>query len=147
MHLGFRIALYLVLLTMLGSVGFFLAREAQPPAKRTAGLEWLRHEYQLSDTAYAEVVRMHQAYFARCDALCAELTTVPRMRVAAQRKAEPVQERRQRICQRCERTLEAHLHAVAARMDPEQGRRFLAEILPEAKRALRHRTAALLQTR
>ena len=145
MSLGIRFVLYLVLAAVLTATAFQVVRHLQDrsesrESQKAAGLDWLRHEYRLSDAAFSRIARMHRDYFARCDAMCAEMLAAnrpPRGRgapggaAASTGPAHPLHRGEKAICERCMNTMVAHLRAVAGVMEPEQGRRFLADILPD----------------
>ncbi len=139
MDLRFRLFLFVLLACVLAATAFQITRQLQPkpPSRETIGLDWLHHEYQISDEAFARISALHHDYFARCDTMCAEMIAAHRpsrlrSRLPASQSAIQEASRREKaICERCLETMIGHLRAVAALMEAEQGRRFLADILPE----------------
>jgi hypothetical protein len=138
MDLRLRLFSLVLLTCVLAATAFQITRQLQPkhPSRESIGLDWLRHEYQLSDAAFSRISALHHNYFARCDAMCAEMIAAhrPSSLRSRLRLAEPAQDERRRekaICERCLETMIGHLRSVAAQMEPAQGSRFLADILPE----------------
>jgi len=138
MDLRLRLFCLALLTCVLAATAFQITRQFQPkpPSRESIGLDWLRQEYQIADDAFARISALHHDYFARCDAMCAEMIAAHRPSRLRNRlrAADTAQESRRRekvICERCLDTMVSHLRAVAAHMEPEQGSRFLADILPE----------------
>jgi hypothetical protein len=138
MDLRLRLFFLALLTCVLAVTAFQITRQLQPkaPSREAIGLDWLRHEYQLSDEAFARISDLHHDYFARCDAMCAEMIAAhrPQSLRSRLRPADTAQDARRRekaICERCLDTMVSHLRSVAAQMEPAQGSRFLADILPE----------------
>jgi hypothetical protein len=139
MDLRLRLFLLAIIAAVLATSAFQVTKQLQPdgPSRESIGLEWLRQEYQLSDEAHERIIRLHQEYFSRCDAMCAEMIAVHRPSTLRHRSRLPAtspEERMRRekaICERCLNSMISHLRQVSAIMEPEQGRRFLSDILPE----------------
>ena len=106
-------------------------------AKKDA-LAWLRSDFQLTDAQFAAIRKLHEAYAVVCEQHCQaiqeatirrnQLKTAPgtdaAVLAAADRKVEELR-------QVCETAIAAHVREVAAQMAPEQGRRYLALVLPK----------------
>ncbi|MCA1964171.1 MAG: hypothetical protein LDL31_09535 [Prosthecobacter sp.] len=144
-----------LLFALLGVVGLGIVSHEvvytlrpKPESMQERGLAWLRQEYQIPEDRFRQIEKLHQDYFRQCDLMCAEMVTQARpspLRLGKryqpgaldeveqkiqQQKLEDTK-RRQALCERCLKTMVQHLHSVAALMPPEQGRRFLNELLPE----------------
>lgn len=116
-----------------------------PPDPHELGLAWLKEEYHVPEEAFAKIAVLHEDYFARCDAMCAQMLgahrpTLPR----ASRKLSPgeaktlrsraetaAREREKALCESCLGTMVKHLETVAALMPASEGDRFLRDLLPE----------------
>lgn len=137
--LRLRLFLLVIIAAVLAASAFQVTRQLQPtgPTRESIGLEWLRKEYQLSDEAHERIIQLHQEYFSRCDAMCAEMIAAHRpstLRHRSKTSTSSLEERLQRekaICERCLNNMIGHLREVSTHMSPEQGRRFLSDILPE----------------
>ena len=116
-----------------------------PPNPQQLGLAWLKAEYQVPDEAFAKIAVLHEEYFARCDAMCAQMLgahrpALPRAaRNLGPRDAERLRQqaaaaaraREKALCETCLDTMVSHLEAVAALMPAGQGERFLKDLLPK----------------
>ena len=100
-------------------------------------LDWLRHEYHLSDAQFERIAQVHADYAPRCAEMCrrvcgqrarlAELTlharaTTPEV-VEALKAAAALEVE-------CRQATLFHIYAVAAVMSPEEGSRYVAAMLP-----------------
>ncbi len=101
------------------------------------GLRWLKDEYHLDDTAFARIRALHRDYFSQCTKMCRQLDAADRpllwrARLRDRQNTDITDElnKEQALCGDCEKAATDHLHQVAALMSPEQGRRFLNDILP-----------------
>lgn len=115
------------------------------PSQQELGLAWLKTEYQVPDAAFEKIVALHEDYFEKCDAMCAQMLATnrlsrhfptrnisPSQASALRRRAESASMAQERaLCETCLKTMVAHLESVAALMTEEQGRRFLQDLLPE----------------
>lgn len=96
---------------------------------------WMRHEFCLSDTQYAQILRMHEEHSAVCAQHCAAVRAARDRLGAAKVGGEaPALADAARELQRteevCRASTEAHVRRVAAAMAPEQSARYLAMVLP-----------------
>ncbi|HEY1080775.1 MAG TPA: hypothetical protein VGE29_00850 [Prosthecobacter sp.] len=110
----------------------------KPPSAQEIGLEWLRKEYHLSDEAFGKIAALHKDYFVRCDEMCAAMERAHRPLIQRGRmpagpdKSQASALRREKaVCENCLDSMVQHLRSVAALMPPEEGQRFLKDILPE----------------
>lgn len=118
----------------------------KPPSMQERGLAWLREEYHIPEESFRKIEALHRDYFEQCDLMCAEMVSSARpsgLRGTRAYQKDFIRERRQQkerdasreqqkaLCERCMNTMVNHLESVAALMPPEEGRRFLREIMPE----------------
>lgn len=109
------------------SFGAFFAMNkapAQVQAAARAGnaLEWLRVEFKLTDAQYAAIKRLHEQYGTVCAAHCTAIQN------AQQRGASPAQIAA--LENQCVESMTEHFQRVAAIMSPQEGRRYLAIVMP-----------------
>jgi hypothetical protein len=109
------------------SFGAFYAVNREPAAMREAAregdaLEWLRVEFKLSDAQFAAIKRLHADYGGTCARHCAAI-------MAARERQAPAAEIAG-LESECVRSMKDHFERVAALMAPDQGRRYLALVLP-----------------
>lgn len=106
---------------------------------RLPELEWLRHEFQLTDAQFAKVSELHLAYRPTCEDLCMKVmasqdklkklvtggTQVsPELTAALQEQAA--------LHVKCQTALLTHLYQTAACLSSEQARSYLDAMLPQA---------------
>jgi hypothetical protein len=129
-------------------VSFFTA--LQVAAEKGDVWQWLRQDFHLTDQQFAAIQVVHQAYAGTCvehcrliqeatklrDALAAK-TSSPAARVAAELAVKELRSV-------CEHALTGHVQKVATLMAAEDGRRYLALMLPKIA-AFDHATAPDLQ--
>ena len=115
-----------------GVSAFFVTRKLAPSPAPTGELTWLTSEFQLSPAQASRIQALHDAYTPVCAQHCASIldtknrienATSPDLKANAQTEL-------QRLVATCHDSTQAHLHAVAAAMDPAQGARYLAMIGP-----------------
>ena len=109
------------------SFGAFYALNREPAEMRRAlsegdAMAWLRAEFQLNDTQFAAIKKLHDDYRSVCADHCAAIMAAekrhaPRAEIAALEKT-------------CVDAMTAHFKRVAALMPPGQGERYLAIVLP-----------------
>ena len=114
--------------------------EVRAAAQKGDALEWLRSDFNLSETQFAAVKQLHESYAVECEAHCRAIQDAARVRqtlkaqsptdatalAAAQQKVDEL-----RVA--CETAIAAHVRLVAAQMSPDQGARYLALVLPKIK--------------
>jgi hypothetical protein len=116
----------------------------KPASMQERGLAWLREEYHVPDDAFLRIESLHRDYFRQCDRMCEEMVSAARpsglrgsrayqkdMMKQRQHVKEESRQRQKALCERCMSTMVNHLQSVSTLMPPEEGRRFLREILPE----------------
>lgn len=109
------------------SFGAFYAMNREPAGLRAAAragdaLEWLRADFKLTDAQYAAIKQLHDEYGTVCARHCDAIMT------ARKRGAPPAQIAA--LENECVQSMTDHFQRVAALMAPEQGRRYLAIVLP-----------------
>ena len=101
-------------------------------------LAWLKKEYQLTDSQFAQVVRLHEAYYPKCAEMCRRIddqnakvqqllaatnTVSPEIKLALAEAA--------RLRAECETAMLQHFYETSRQMPPEQGKRCLAWVQSE----------------
>ncbi len=96
-------------------------------------LAWLKQEFNLSDSEFARISRLHAAYLPQCAARCQrieEQNQKLRQLLAQATNATPeiqaVLDQRARLRAQCETEMLNHFLEVSRTMPREQGRRYLA---------------------
>lgn len=105
-------------------------------AKRDA-LEWLRVDFQLSDSQFEKIKQLHANYSRVCETHCLAIQEATRAHnrlkatstdgVALAAAETQVKDLRTV----CETAIVAHVRQCAEEMSPEAGRRYLALVLPK----------------
>jgi hypothetical protein len=92
----------------------------------------MRSEYQLSPEIFEQVKRLHEQYFADCEAMSMKISDANRHLLEGRgRVAVSEQTRRlliqqdEELCEKFEVVTQKHLQNVAALLPPEQSKRFL----------------------
>lgn len=103
-----------------------LMQEPQPE------LAWLKHEFALSDTEFARITALHEAYLPQCAERCRVIgeqnaklrellakdgTVTPEVQLLLAERAS--------TRAKCEAEMLKHFQEVSRAMPPEQGRRYL----------------------
>ena len=105
-------------------------------AKRDA-LEWLRAEFQLTDTQFARIKQLHDSYSVVCEKHCMDIIEATRVRENLKKTSTDAaaiaaaEKRVQDMRLECENAIAGHVRQCAAEMSPEAGQRYLALILPK----------------
>ncbi len=129
-----------VLVLVAAATGLVCYRLNSNPALHAAvakgdAMEWLRTDFHLDDQQFAEMKRLHDAYAPTCEEHCRMIREATKARdalkagdsaavVAAERKL-------QELRSTCETAITIHVRQVAALMSPDDGRRYLAMVLPK----------------
>lgn len=107
-------------------------------SSRLPELEWLRHEFKLTDAQFAKVAELHLAYRPTCEDLCAKVAASqdkikklvtggsqvsPELKAALQEQAT--------LHVECQTAMLTHLYQTAACLSPEQARGYLDAMLPQ----------------
>jgi hypothetical protein len=100
-------------------------------------MEWLHTDFHLTDAQLSEVRRLHESYAGTCEEHCRMIQEATRARKALElahgdkAPLEAATSKIQGLRTICEGSIAAHVRKVAALMSPEDGRRYLALVLPK----------------
>ncbi len=100
-------------------------RALRVAARQGDALEWLRVEFALDAERFAAVRRLHEEFSIECSAHCAAI-------VAARERSAPAAEIAA-LEEHCVGAMTTHFRQVAAWMEPAQGERYLALVLPRIR--------------
>ncbi|MFA5057339.1 MAG: hypothetical protein WC485_04455 [Opitutaceae bacterium] len=102
---------------------------------------WLRREFHLSDAQLARIQALHRAYEPVCADHCRRIMAMQKRLAELERagtKDSPdygaMQQAWDAVKHECNEATLQHLRKVAAEMDPDQGRRYLALMVPRISR-------------
>lgn len=110
----------------------------QDGGSRLPELQWLRREFELTDTQFAKVSDLHLAYRPTCEGLCmkvmASQDNIKRLvsdgtQVSPELKAALREQATLHV--ECQTALLTHLYQTAACLSPEQARSYLDAMLPQ----------------
>jgi hypothetical protein len=121
-----------------GFVGYRLSCDDALHAAVAKGdtMEWLRTDFHLTETQLAEVRKLHESYAGTCEEHCRLIQEATRARSALEAAhgdrvaLDAANAKVQTLRAICEGSLTVHVRKVAALMSPEDGRRYLALVLP-----------------
>jgi hypothetical protein len=125
------------------AAGFLCYRLSSAPELRAAArngdaLAWLRADFHLDERQFAEIEKLHAAYAPSCEEHCRliqEATLARDALKARQGTDQAIVAAAERTLQdlrlNCETAIAAHVRQVAAVMSPDDGRRYLALVLPK----------------
>lgn len=95
-------------------------------------MEWLRQEYHLSDSEFAHVQQIHQAYAPKCDLMCGKIAAAnERLEqvIAGSKEYSPAVDAAMAEClavqAECRRAMLRHVYEVSAAMPAAEGSRYL----------------------
>jgi hypothetical protein len=125
-----------------GATGVVSYRVSYDPALHAAAahgdaLEWLRTDFHLDNRQFAAIQALHAAYSGTCAEHCRRIQEATRLRQALLAEhsnpdaVAAANRQLQDLRSTCETALDHHLRQVAALMSPEDGRRYLALVLPK----------------
>lgn len=97
-------------------------RAIHAAARDGDAMAWLRAEFQLNDTQFTAIKRLHDDYSTACGRHCAAI-------MAARERHAPATEIAA-LEKTCVDAMTAHFRQVAALMPPPEGERYLATVLP-----------------
>lgn len=123
----------LLVIVVAGGAAFVLTRHfSAPPPSGLNEVEWLTHEFDLDADQSQKIADLHTAYQPVCADHCAAIIAAQDRIDAAENEAarEKAESALRQLEQTCHDSTRAHLQAVAAVMDPAQGRRYLDLISP-----------------
>lgn len=136
MRRGFQILVLGLLVAALAYAGVYFAGTARSRRMLRSPqpeLAWLQQEYHLSDTQFARLARLHNAYLPQCRKRCLqidELTAQLERALARSSSVTPeiksLLTRRAEMRAQCQTEMLEHFFAVSRTMPPEEGRRYLA---------------------
>jgi len=133
----------IALIALLGAASAFVGyRMNCNPAMHAAvakgdTMEWLRTDFHLTDAQFAAIRRVHASYAGTCEEHCRMIQEATRARDALaaahgdKAAIDAANREIQRMRTACEGAIAAHVRRVAALMSPEEGRRYLALVLPK----------------
>ncbi len=132
------IACVLGLAALAAGVTYYCMRAEAPVVEEHSGdsLVWLRHEFELTPEQMARIEKLHAAYGEVCEAHCAAIVAsrTELQRLAAQGASgtplDEAKENARRLDIECRTSLEAHVGEIAEIIGGEQGRRYLATVMP-----------------
>jgi len=130
-----------LLLAVAMAVGVGVYRACCDPATHAAARDgdalcWLRTEFRLTEAQYVAVLRMHEEHSAVCAGHCAAVRAAQarlgKLNTAGAAADEKAAARAalQQAETTCRLSVEEHVRRVAAVMEPRQGARYLAMVLP-----------------
>ena len=134
-----RLIGFAMLTAAIAAISLWTTRESlrSRESPQDVGLRWLKDEYHLGDAAFERVSILHRDYFQQCDKMCRQIDAAGRPLLWRSRhrgsktgQLDAQFNKEQAICADCEKAATDHLNQVAALMPPEQGKRFLDDILP-----------------
>lgn len=101
-------------------------------AKPEGELDWLRHEFNLTDAQFVRISEMHAAYRPKCDEMCvkiAEANSQLDSLIGSQKAVTPEIEAALKRCasvqEECRQAMLGHAYAVSNEMGPGNGSRYL----------------------
>ena len=116
----------LVLAVSVAAFGVGYAVNSRPALHRAAGendaMTWLRTEFQLNDAQFAAIKKLHDEYGVVCGEHCTAIMAA-RARAASSVELAALEKT-------CVEAMTGHFKNVAALMPAEQGKRYLAAVLP-----------------
>ena len=107
-------------------------------AEKGDAMQWLRDDFHLTDEQFKAIRALHDSYAGTCMEHCRLIQEATKLRDArkAAATADPAgvvaaEHQVQELRAICENAIAAHVRKVAALMSPEEGRRYLALVLPK----------------
>lgn len=129
-----------VLALVAALTGFVCYRLGADPALHDAAakgdaMAWLRADFHLTDSQFAAIKRLHEAYAPTCAEHCRMIQEAAKARDAL-KAADPAtvaaaERTLQELRTTCETAIARHVRQVAAEMSPTDGARYLALVLPK----------------
>lgn len=112
--------------------------ELHAAARKGDALAWLRTDFNLDERQFTEIKRLHEAYAPSCEEHCRMIQEAIKARdvVRKTQGADPgataeAERALQQLRATCESAITTHVQHVAAVMSPEDGKRYLALVLPK----------------
>lgn len=150
--LGFTVAILALLAVGTGYTCYHLnsVQDLHEAARKGDAMAWLRADFRLDDRQSAEIKKLHEAYAPSCEEHCRLIQEAAKARDAlrATNGSDPAavaaaERTLQELRATCETAISAHVRQVAGLMSPEDGRRYLALVLPRIA-AFDHQAAPAL---
>jgi small-conductance mechanosensitive channel len=114
---------------------FFAGQRACLMTRPADDLSWLRDEFHLGDAEMARVQKLHEGYLPKCAEMCAkiaakksELETALNGSTNVNPAAQQTLAELAALRAQCQAQMLQHFIEVSQTMQPEQGRRYLAEM-------------------
>ena len=100
-------------------------------------LEWLRHEFDLTEAQFAKTSELHLAYRPTCEALCNRVMTSHERIKELVKAGPPITPELEAALKdhatlhvECQKAMINHLYRTAEGLSPEQAKRYLDTMLP-----------------
>ena len=106
-------------------------------ARKGDAMEWLRADFHLNDQQFAAIRQLHDGYSSACDEHCRRIQEAVKARKAllaggaTPGEIQAADRQLKELRTICETAIDSHVRQVAALMPPEDGRRYLALVLPK----------------
>ncbi len=132
-----KLICFLLLLSLIGWTGYAVVyrlvtqQTRQVAQSKQPVLHWLRHEFQLSDEAFAQVRRLHLEFDGKCQGMCHRLiSSQEKLQAQIEAKGALDEELRKAIAENealhreCREATLEHIFDMSRLMSPEQGERY-----------------------
>ena len=119
---------------------YFHATAAQRSIEQTKRpeLAWLKTDYHLSDSQFAQVVQLHDAYYPKCVEMCRRINEqnakVQELLGATNAVTSEIKQALTQAAQlrmECQAAMMQHFYEVSRAMPTEEGKRYLAWVQKE----------------
>ena len=142
-----------IILAVAAYVSFYFALSAKSrslAASQEPELNWLKHEFQITDGEFSRISEMHDSYRAGCAQRCLlieerneELKRLLASSSSITPEIEKALAETARLRAECQSKMLQHFYEVSRTMPPEQGRRYQAwvterTILPDTHSQMHH---------
>lgn len=150
--LGFTMVMLALLAVGTGYTCYHLStvRDLHEAARKGDAMAWLRADFHLDDRQLAAIKKLHEAYAPSCEEHCRLIQEAAQsrdaLRVASGSDPTAIAAAERTLQERratCETAIGVHVRQVAERMSPEDGRRYLALVLPRIAAFDHHAAPAL----
>jgi hypothetical protein len=123
---------------MAGFAGFYSWKTAPQKAAQQAGvpeLAWLRAEFNLSDSEFARISKLHLSYLPECEEMCVRIEALHHRLRAVVLDSTEVTPEIQRLLheaaelrRECQLAMLQHFYTVSQAMPESDGKRYLARM-------------------
>jgi hypothetical protein len=123
--------------TCLVAFHFSVDPDVQAAVAKRDAMEWLRTDFQLSDTQFAKIKQLHDSYSVVCERHCMDIMDAARARDELKKASADAtaiaaaNKRVEELRQVCEAAIASHVRQCAAEMSGQAGQRYLALVLPK----------------